>query len=313
MTPIPLELDPNLEEVLRDIAADPRSRLFQTTPRQLALGLRGNIPKISSRQAALTAAERHLVDVHREEVAWLLYKACQRGVLDKKCSTLGVHRWISKNESVHALSENELRGQAERIQRTPPSNALDRRAEVFQRSQSLEFDFHAPDLRRLAHDSLALVPRDETRLILAMALIQEDSFAEALHSLRWVLGNHPRAFNSYAAHADCALICWRCQSLEPAIAHYRRANRVNPETAIPLCYMLSLAIELQNEQLASKTAEMLADLGTPSGEMVGECIEFTQLQLQPCSSSTLSARKAIARRIIEDHPHSAGRIARVYV
>ncbi|MBM3976943.1 MAG: hypothetical protein FJ299_08135, partial [Planctomycetes bacterium] len=65
-------LDPRIEEVLRDIAADPRAKLFTCDVERLVRGLGHAKVQASVSSAGLTSAERHLLTIGREEVARLL-------------------------------------------------------------------------------------------------------------------------------------------------------------------------------------------------------------------------------------------------
>lgn len=78
MPPDAPTLDPHLEEVLADIARDPKARLFMVDPRRLVTGLRSMSRQVSIAQAGLRPAERELLRVHREEVAWLLIEEVRR-------------------------------------------------------------------------------------------------------------------------------------------------------------------------------------------------------------------------------------------
>jgi hypothetical protein len=69
-------LDPEIKELLAGLARDPGARLLRI-PRGLALeaGPLEVVPSASAGTAGWTPAERHLLQVHREEVADLLWRA----------------------------------------------------------------------------------------------------------------------------------------------------------------------------------------------------------------------------------------------
>ncbi len=68
-------LDPNVEEILVEIAGQPGSRLLRMTPEQRAAAARGESLELIPYATGLTAAERHLLRVCRAEVAYLLRTA----------------------------------------------------------------------------------------------------------------------------------------------------------------------------------------------------------------------------------------------
>lgn len=70
-----VDVDPNLLEVLDDIAKDPRARLFRETPQSLLAAMRGESLFTRPSRTGLTHAEQHLLRVHREEYAYWLRQA----------------------------------------------------------------------------------------------------------------------------------------------------------------------------------------------------------------------------------------------
>jgi hypothetical protein len=313
MTSVPLELDPNLEEILRDIARDPRSTLFHTTPRQLALGLRNRTPRISSRQAALSSAERHLLEVYREEVAWLLYKACQRGVLENPNCSVGVHRWITRETQVVPLTPGEWTTHADETRRQLQSLSSGPDSLSILGSLDLDARFPRRPLRGIAIASLRLIPRDETRLLYAMASIQANDNGGSLQALQLVTENHPTPLNAYAAYANRALVLWQAKLLRPALDEYQRAGRVEPGSAIASAYALCVSILLENQQQALIAATHLEDLGTTVEPGLAECIEYAGMQRRSSTHKITRQQRRIVQVIVDACPRTAGRIASVYM
>lgn len=70
----PILFDARIEELLREVAADPQSSLLRV-PRPARLGVvLGRRPAVGVATAGLSAAERELVAVHRGELSYLLRK-----------------------------------------------------------------------------------------------------------------------------------------------------------------------------------------------------------------------------------------------
>jgi len=107
-----LTFDPELEGLLREIAADPRSRLLRIPrsprPRDVLA-----IPEpVSRARAGLSLAERHLIEVHRDEAADVMRRACLvRFFIDPQRS-IYVHRSKSVGESIHVDTPDELQQRA---------------------------------------------------------------------------------------------------------------------------------------------------------------------------------------------------------
>lgn len=72
-------LDPDLEGVLHDLAKRGSSTLLAVRPDQIARSLYGGWEALSAGSPGLNSVERHLLEVHRDEMAWLLREAYVRG------------------------------------------------------------------------------------------------------------------------------------------------------------------------------------------------------------------------------------------
>src|SRR5688500_2340409 len=84
-------IDPDLISILREVSADPKSRLM----RLVTQGSGGRSPHevpLSEREPLLTRAERHLVREHREQVAELLFDGARRDCLGASQAVTGVYR-----------------------------------------------------------------------------------------------------------------------------------------------------------------------------------------------------------------------------
>ena len=72
-------LSPDLEGVLRDLARHGSGSLLAVDPQQVVRTLRQGWSEVSVAQAGLSSAERHLLEAHRAELAWVLREAYLRG------------------------------------------------------------------------------------------------------------------------------------------------------------------------------------------------------------------------------------------
>src|SRR5436189_4868215 len=107
--PESLAFDPELEELLREIAADPGSRLLRmprsTRPRDLLA-----IPEpVTRARAGLSVAERHLIEVHRDELAHLLRRACLIRFFSDPRKNMYLNRCKTAHETTQLESPEHLR------------------------------------------------------------------------------------------------------------------------------------------------------------------------------------------------------------
>jgi hypothetical protein len=114
--PEPLTFDPQLEGLLQEIAADPDSRLLRL-PRATRLPDLLAIPDpVTPARAGLSTAERHLIEVHRDELADVLRRACLiRFYCDDSDRALYVHRIKSANEMIQVESAQHWRSSGQRV------------------------------------------------------------------------------------------------------------------------------------------------------------------------------------------------------
>ncbi|MEW5749053.1 MAG: hypothetical protein AB1793_09785, partial [Candidatus Thermoplasmatota archaeon] len=273
----------------------------------------GEIPRVSSRQAALTAAERHLLDVHREEVAWLLYKACQRAVAENRSAAIPIHRCITD------LCRLEVMPRADQERRTAIFRQFDEAPAHRGRTPSLpsvlredlEARQHSP--RGLATLSLRLVPHDSTRIWLALAMMQDRLFSAGMTILAQVLHNCSTPMNAYAAWTNQGLALWRTGNLEEASRAYEEAAAQGEPSVIPVVYRLSLALLMGDPQNALLLSERIHVLAGGGEEGLEESVRYLQAMQSTPEGAAGRECRTIARRVQELHPSTAGRIAGVYL
>jgi len=185
-------LDPRIEEVLRDIAADPRAKLFTCDVERLVRGLGHAKVQASVSSAGLTSAERHLLTIGREEVARLLLIGFrERLEAEQDGSFLYTHERMEASEwqkRALAARKRGFDGQAERIDLARRAAAGD----SMTTAELLEACVHNAGRDSVARaDLLAashrLADRPTTRIYLAIDLSQSERWSAA----RGVLGAVP--------------------------------------------------------------------------------------------------------------------------
>jgi hypothetical protein len=107
-----LVFEAELEGLLREIAADPGSRLLRlprpARPRDLLA-----MPEPAGRaRAGLSTAERQLLEVHRDELAHLLRRACLMRFFSDPVRSIYVNRSKTANESIQVDTPEEWQARA---------------------------------------------------------------------------------------------------------------------------------------------------------------------------------------------------------
>lgn len=98
-------LDPDLEQVLEDIAADPRATLFLTDPRKLFTGFLDGSLEVPASRTGLRPAERHLLEVYRHELGFLLREVHLIELEERHTSIVIAHRTPSSRALQRTLAK----------------------------------------------------------------------------------------------------------------------------------------------------------------------------------------------------------------
>lgn len=117
MTLHPLQLDPEVEEILREVAADPRSKLLRVQRPTSVRALTEQVPTVGVATAGLTVAERHLVQTYRAEVAYALRLAAWYRLAQSDHFKAGFSRQARGPSNLHAVP---TRGEVESVARSAP-------------------------------------------------------------------------------------------------------------------------------------------------------------------------------------------------
>lgn len=119
MTAEPKVFDPEVEALLREIAADPNSSLLRVTRPQAVKGLFERTERVSPGMTGLSSAERHLVQVHRNEVAHLLREVCRWRMMNDPASKANFSPYNGATETKHS-SLKEFEDAARSLERNEP-------------------------------------------------------------------------------------------------------------------------------------------------------------------------------------------------
>lgn len=184
MSPIG-HIDPELHGLLDEIVTDPRSAL-RLTPRKALASWLFSDERVRPLPSA-TRAERHLLEAHREALAELLIQASR--VAYWKAPSLGISVASPLASRIPSLTEEQLERRTMAESRHNPE--LDSNLGALLRNTPLQ----AESALDLAQASLALVPSDEARYAVAVALPESESVG-AIQLLNGLIERQERKQNA---------------------------------------------------------------------------------------------------------------------
>ncbi len=111
-----LTLRPEIEALLREVASEPGSALLGVARGRELTALRAEIP-VRASDSRLSRAEKHLVEVYREEVAFVLRSAAWRALATSESGRVRIVRGFVHGSSVSVPTEREIAVQASRTMR----------------------------------------------------------------------------------------------------------------------------------------------------------------------------------------------------
>lgn len=212
MTELSARLDPEIEELLREIAPDPKAQMLRARASRRELGLSALTEPILASSVSLTKAERHLLRAYREEVAWLLRQAAVRALM----------------EDSTARRRLATRYQREILQPVPRASWQERAgrvthlAETTTRSEGVDLIRSALagvgiTARAYCEVALRVSPSDESAITHAFSLATETEYHAAIKEMTCLLQRPLTASNS----------AYACSVLGLAHASVGNAKRAN--------------------------------------------------------------------------------------
>lgn len=248
--------DPEVQALLEEIVADPDSTLLCVPEAPLSKWLAKREPAVTAGEALLARNERHLMQEHREEAAVLLALACQSALLSRPIAESRIHRHVTGGVHLEPAPLAGLSARAERLANLERGEPHRPALEDLSRSPT-----------SLAAASLRLVPRDETRIWLAIALALEGEPRSAIHVLRDVLAHRPTASNEIYARDECGAIEFRQARYDEALQWYSSAAALSGAGCISLTGWIASAFQAGNSaelKRASQQRDRLEKEDDPS-------------------------------------------------
>lgn len=193
-------LDPEVEAVLREVAADQHSALLRV-PRDTVRPTLLDEPTRDRQLKGLSSAEKQLLTVHRGELAWLLRQMCLSQLFAKSPAKLVVSRYKSISEKCKVWDQSQLadRVRSETIfgNHSPNHGAI----ELLSRSLRLASG-QSPSISELIAVAMSLEPTNQARLIAAIDLALRGNQYSAIRVARSVLNKNPAQ--------EHAVRAWEC-------------------------------------------------------------------------------------------------------
>ena len=196
MTSDSLGLDPEVRELLLDIARDKDSTLLRVPGSKLqkytATGGQAD-------RTSLSSAEGHLIQTHRVEVALALRRLCRARLWEHPEARLHLMRPVTRTTffEVPTQATSVARG----LQALEPIRTVDEASGVAELLEACiqPTDGAGPSTTQLAAASLRLEPTDQARIYCAIESKYEDDPDNGIRILRSVLGSRPsRELEAYA-------------------------------------------------------------------------------------------------------------------
>ncbi len=297
------DIAPEIRGLLEEIVADPRS-MIRLAPRRALRTWFDTGETVRASDVTRTKAERHLVEVHREELAALLCEAAQ--ISYWRAPGLA-HRPVGADGKLYNPTERE------------PDWRRRAEPEVVSPSGS----FHGVELLRqclvaieshqawtLAQASLSLVPRDKTRFYVALSVPWSRPRAAIALLNRLVLRARSERVRLDALVSLAARTC--CLGLlEEARGLYRDYASRTPQSPCGWICAFNLSCIVGDEEAARAEAIQLGKVATPDNPIVADVSELLREWMKTRSDGEISEARIVRRHISGEVPDTAGVVCRL--
>lgn len=255
-----IQLRPEVLELVREIAERPDSVLLRVKPGTEMRTLREDRAWLTGSESSLSRAERHLVEVYREEVAYVLRAAAWRLIATGPEGVIRVVRGQGRSRTVPVPTAREVSDLASKALLTQ-NGAL--RAEQARAS-----------LEAILSLESALIPSPEVLCVLGHRLVPSCN-GRILAGIAYALDSRAGAARAalsdglrFAASADLAAAAWQClagvdeqdDNWSRARAAAQRARTLQPTLASAWIIELWCSIRLGAIEKAVLAADALEEI-----------------------------------------------------
>lgn len=211
--------NPDLEGLLHEIAADPRSHLLRVERPDVYASLRDRQTAVSHRATGLTSPERELLRSYRYEAAYLLRETCVALLTETSGDIFDRGEGLDSQPSLRPTSERQrdLVAAAEGMSSVTAASSAS-----FKRLIS---SLAGASVSRVATASLRLLPTDQARIYIGQHAIARRQPLSALACFREVLGRRPRPtqLNEVFARTNAGCAFFQLDRIADALKAYRGA------------------------------------------------------------------------------------------
>jgi hypothetical protein len=308
MSSEPMLFDPEVETILREVASDPRSSLLKV-PRPAHLkGLFERYTNVGPQTAGFTTLERHLLQVHRSEVARLLADVCRRRLA---VGNPTINRSLTVDTEVRIYEERELQDRARSMQAADVEPRDPDVEDLLARCVSGELS-REPTVAELATAMARLEPNDTARVLAGLDLTMRGSPRAALELYRNVLNGAPSPLMESITWDNIG----RAQSLlgagDLALASYRRSATCGLPRSAPALVWFWLAVTRMQHSEAIRAGTLLNELVLPEHGSIEWYRSSLILRRDSGFWSSTPEMQALARRVTDELGGAAGRLVDVW-
>ncbi|HEV8113716.1 MAG TPA: hypothetical protein VGR31_13150 [Planctomycetota bacterium] len=260
MTSEPMLLDPEVEELLREVAADPDSTLLRVPRGKAVRALYEQRPIASSQRSTLSIPEREIMRVRRLEIAWLLRQACLRMLIEGIHTRAFVSPFVGPGERLVLLDPSELATRCHAAAEAPATDGANTTGLTLLSAVVATPHGSAPSIVDLAAAAHRLHPSADSRILASQDLALRSSPRSALAILRTVLAAPMPERTGVAAWSAVGLAYLALERRDWAHAAYVEASKLDPLRPGPWMDRLTLAIQLGFEADALQAANHLDEV-----------------------------------------------------
>ncbi len=297
----PILFDARIEELLREVAADPKSCLLRV-PRPARLGVvLGRRPAVGVATAGLSAAERELVAVHRGELSYLLRKLAVVRLFESPAAATNLVRVSIAGQPALSADRGEwVESTREALAALRQEEPLDPGRKLLERCVGDPDTIGSTAVTDVAAAANALEPTDQGRIYIALSLGHELAQVENARAILLdVLAGQASPTNASLAAADIARLESIFGDSRSACGWYRQSARALPTNTLAACSWLATSFDLADRSEGELAAGTVAGCVGENDPALRSFIELLRRQrtgrdLQPTGRSIELARRFLS-------------------
>jgi len=251
--------EPEVEELLRELAADPTSTLLRVPRKGIVPTLFDKHTMVSPRAAGLSSAERHLLQVYREDVELLLRQAwilCSQQN-EPFGPVMSWHLTVDSRHEPPAIGEWNRRAQRA-LERPLKGDGAPEARELLSLCVR-ESPLSLPSQTQLAAAALRLVPTNQARIYIACDLQHSDRIETALRGFQDVL-SRSSAFHKSFCLQNMAAAYEELGDIQAASLYAAEASSLDESRPDPLMNWLYLSIQRRDREATLRASTRVDEL-----------------------------------------------------